>query len=148
MGEALSNFQRAGSAKTSRSLTTIYYVFWTEVQITPCTLWELKKKKTSVLVSQPDWPLWFDCMSFTQVAEEQGDWNTGDPAKFHRLPESETERKAKLCWMFTDTESSLLKSFHALHFRTIFLIPFSCLHKRQHLDGGHIEKKVPKCKWD
>lgn len=45
VGEALSNFQHAGSAKTSRSLTTIYYVFWTEVQITPCTLWELKKKK-------------------------------------------------------------------------------------------------------
>lgn len=53
--------------------------------------------------------------------------------------------ESKMVWLVIEIESSLLIFFHALHFRIVFLILFSYLHKRQHLGDGHIKKNAPKC---
>lgn len=76
-----------------------------------------------------------------QVEGEEGPTNSGNPACFTRQP----EKQSKLLWLVIETESSLLIFFYVLHFRIVFLILFSYLHKRQHLGDGHIKKKGPKC---
>lgn len=97
-----------------------------------------------MLPNQPQWSLYLTlCWSWAdpQVEGEQGPTNSGNPACFTGLP----EKKSKLLWLVIEIESSLLIFFYVLHFRIVFLILFSYLHKRQHIGDGHIKKKGPKC---
>lgn len=116
------------------------------MQVTPCTLWEFKKKKPSVLVSQPDWPLWSDCMSFTQV-EEKGDWNTGDPATSTPTARARAREKGEAAldvhwhWIIS------AKVFPCFAFQNYLFNPL-LFPAQGAASRWWSAKKAPKCPWD
>lgn len=127
-----------------RSLTTFHYRVWTEVQLSSCTPWEFQM---NISASKPAWVVSvLDSLVLLGTGRGRArTWKFWGPSRFHQTArESGGERKAS-CFGWSLKLNHLCWLFHALHFRIVFFILYSCLHKRQHLGDGHIKKKAPKC---